>query len=105
METVIGRLGKNSKMVICGDMAQIDLKDKRETGFSFLSRIEEHVEGFKTINLEYNQIYLISKEFFNKLKRRAKTLLFLWYIYKWFIHFILITKIHFLNFSGGFKYI
>jgi len=36
METVIGRLGKNSKMVICGDMAQIDLKDKRETGFSFL---------------------------------------------------------------------
>ena len=30
METVIGRLGKGSKMVICGDMAQIDLKDKRE---------------------------------------------------------------------------
>ena len=35
METVIGRLGKKSKMVVCGDMAQIDLKDKRETGFSF----------------------------------------------------------------------
>jgi phosphate starvation-inducible PhoH-like protein len=35
METVIGRLGKGSKMVICGDMAQIDLRDKRETGFSF----------------------------------------------------------------------
>jgi phosphate starvation-inducible PhoH-like protein len=59
METVIGRLGKNSKMVICGDMAQIDLKDKRETGFSFLSRIEEHVEGFKTINLEYNHRHYI----------------------------------------------
>ena len=59
METVIGRLGKNSKMVICGDMAQIDLKDKRETGFSFLSRIEEHVEGFKTINLEYNHRHVI----------------------------------------------
>ena len=27
METVIGRLGKHSKMVICGDLAQIDLKD------------------------------------------------------------------------------
>ena len=36
METVIGRLGKGSKMVICGDLAQIDLRDKRETGFSFL---------------------------------------------------------------------
>lgn len=54
METVIGRLGKHSKMVICGDMAQIDLKDKRETGFSFLSRIEEQVEGFKTATLLQN---------------------------------------------------
>jgi len=54
METVIGRLGKGSKMVICGDMAQIDLKDKRETGFSFLSRIEEEVKGFKTHSLLYN---------------------------------------------------
>lgn len=54
METVIGRLGKGSKMVICGDMAQIDLKDRRETGFSFLNRIEEQVQGFRTINLEHN---------------------------------------------------
>ncbi len=54
METVIGRLGKGSKMVICGDMAQIDLKDKRETGFSFLSRIEEKVGGFKTHSLLHN---------------------------------------------------
>ena len=54
METVIGRLGKNSKMVICGDLAQIDLKDKRETGFSFLARLEEQVAGFKTASLEYN---------------------------------------------------
>lgn len=54
METVIGRLGRGSKMAICGDMAQIDLKDKRETGFSFLSRLEEQVQGFRTINLLQN---------------------------------------------------
>lgn len=54
METVIGRLGKGSKMVICGDLAQIDLKDKRETGFSFLSRVEEQVEGFVTHTLLKN---------------------------------------------------
>lgn len=54
METVIGRLGVGSKMVICGDIAQIDLKDKRETGFSFLSRLEEQVEGFVTHSLEQN---------------------------------------------------
>ena len=54
METVIGRLGKESKMVICGDMAQIDLRDKRDTGFSFLNRLEEQVEGFKVHTLERN---------------------------------------------------
>ena len=54
METVIGRLGKGSKMVICGDLAQIDLKDRRETGFSFLARIEEQVEGFRTHTLLQN---------------------------------------------------
>ena len=54
METVIGRLGKNSKMTICGDMAQIDLKIKKETGFSFLSRIEEQVKGFRVVELKQN---------------------------------------------------
>ena len=54
METVIGRLGKNSKMTICGDMAQIDLKIKKETGFSFLSRIEEQVQGFRVVELKQN---------------------------------------------------
>lgn len=54
METVIGRLGKKSKMVICGDLAQIDLKNKKETGFSFLSRIEEHVAGFRVMALKQN---------------------------------------------------
>jgi phosphate starvation-inducible protein PhoH and related proteins len=54
MEAVLGRLGQNSKMVICGDTSQIDLKDKRESGFSFLSRIEEHVQGFKIEVLKQN---------------------------------------------------
>ena len=54
METVLGRLGKGSKMVVCGDMAQIDLKDKRQTGFSFLSRVEENVPGFKVYALQQN---------------------------------------------------
>lgn len=68
METVIGRLGKGSKMVICGDMAQIDLKDKRETGFSFLYRIEEQVEGFKTASLEYNHRHDIVAPILNVYK-------------------------------------
>jgi hypothetical protein len=35
-------------------MAQIDLKDKKTTGFSFLSRVEEHVPGFKVFTLLQN---------------------------------------------------
>jgi len=54
MEAILGRLGRNSKMVVCGDMAQIDLKDKKTTGFSFLSRVEEHVLGFKVFTLLQN---------------------------------------------------
>jgi len=54
METVIGRLGKGSKMVICGDLAQIDLRDKRDTGFAFLARLEEQVKGFVTHSLAHN---------------------------------------------------
>lgn len=54
MEAVIGRLGKGSKMVICGDLAQIDLQSKKETGFSFLVRVEEQVKGFRVVNLEKN---------------------------------------------------
>ena len=59
METVIGRLGKGSKMVICGDMAQIDLKNKKDTGFSFLNRIEENVKGFVTHSLLQNHRHAI----------------------------------------------
>lgn len=59
METVLGRLGKGSKMVICGDLAQIDLRNKKETGFSFLNRVEEHVEGFKVFALKQNHRHTI----------------------------------------------
>lgn len=54
MEAVLSRLGQNSKMVICGDMAQIDLKDKRNTGFSFLQRLEENILGFRIFTLKHN---------------------------------------------------
>ena len=54
METVLGRLGKESKMVICGDVAQIDLKHKKDSGFSFLQRLEENVKGFKIFTLKQN---------------------------------------------------
>jgi len=54
MEMVLGRLGKNSWMSICGDLAQIDLKTKKETGLSFLTRVEEQVKGVRVVTLKQN---------------------------------------------------
>lgn len=53
-EMMIGRLGKGSKMVFCGDLAQIDLKSKKESGISFFLRLEENVSGVKVITLKTN---------------------------------------------------
>lgn len=54
MEMVLGRLGINSRIAICGDLAQIDLKSKKETGFSFLTRLEEQVKGVRVVSLLKN---------------------------------------------------
>ena len=54
MEMMLGRLGKGSTMVICGDQAQIDLKHKKDSGFGFLYTLEAQVAGFKVITLKQN---------------------------------------------------
>lgn len=59
MEMVLGRLGKNSWMSICGDLAQIDLKTKKETGLSFLTRVEEQVKGVRVVTLKQNHRHSI----------------------------------------------
>jgi phosphate starvation-inducible protein PhoH and related proteins len=54
MESLLGRLGKDSKMVLCGDVSQIDLRDKKQSGLGFLRRVEEEVKGFKIVTLKKN---------------------------------------------------
>jgi phosphate starvation-inducible PhoH-like protein len=53
-EALLGRLGKGSKMVLCGDVAQIDLRNKKASGLSFLRRVEEQVAGFRFVTLQQN---------------------------------------------------
>jgi len=53
-ELMIGRLGKNSKMIFCGDMSQCDLKNRKESGFDFFLRLESQVKGVYTVQLEQN---------------------------------------------------
>lgn len=54
MEMVIGRLGKESKIIICGDTTQIDLKNKKDSGLDFLNTVASRVEGVKVITLKQN---------------------------------------------------
>jgi len=54
MEGILGRLGKESKMIVCGDISQIDLRNRKDSGFAFLKNLEIKVEGFKIFNLKQN---------------------------------------------------
>jgi len=53
-ELMIGRLGRNSKMIFCGDMSQCDLKNKKDSGFDFFLKLELEVPRVKVIILEKN---------------------------------------------------
>lgn len=54
-EMVLSRLGVNSKMILCGDTRQIDLKNKSDSGFEFLCSLEKAgVRKFKVIELKEN---------------------------------------------------
>lgn len=53
-EALLGRLGKGSKMVLCGDIQQIDLKNKKHSGISFLDLLNERVKGFAIVTLLQN---------------------------------------------------
>ncbi len=54
MEMVLGRLGLNSKIAVCGDTSQIDLKNKKESGFDFLKTIAARIDKVKMVSLKKN---------------------------------------------------
>jgi len=51
-EMMLGRLGRGGKMVFCGDLAQIDLKQKKDSGIGFFVRLEENIRGVKIVSLK-----------------------------------------------------
>lgn len=54
MEMIIGRLGTGSKIIICGDTSQIDLKNKKESGLDFLNTVSARLDGVKVLTLKKN---------------------------------------------------
>jgi phosphate starvation-inducible PhoH-like protein len=54
MEMIVTRIGKGSKMIICGDDAQVDLKQKRDSGFKFLYSASKKIKNLSAITLKQN---------------------------------------------------
>lgn len=54
MEMITTRIGLHSKMVICGDDHQVDLKSKKSSGFRFLYTVSRKVKNMAGITLKRN---------------------------------------------------
>lgn len=54
MELILGRLCEGSKMLICGDTAQVDLKDRKQSGFNFICNNLVSIPGFAVVTLKTN---------------------------------------------------
>ena len=54
MEMIVSRLGIRSKMVVCGDIQQVDLKLKNESGFKFLLSVANRIKNMDSYTLLQN---------------------------------------------------
>lgn len=54
MEMIVTRIGLRSKMIICGDDGQVDLKKRSESGFRFLYKSARKIKNLKAITLTVN---------------------------------------------------
>jgi phosphate starvation-inducible PhoH-like protein len=61
-EMMLGRLGKGGKIVFCGDISQVDLKSKRDSGIGFFDILDARVKGVRIISLKKNHRHEIVEE-------------------------------------------
>lgn len=54
MEMIATRIGLRSKMIVCGDDGQVDLKNRRESGFKFLYNQGKKIKNVTSITLLEN---------------------------------------------------
>lgn len=54
MEMIVTRIGLRSKMIICGDDHQVDLKQRRDSGFRFLYTAARKIKNMVGVTLNQN---------------------------------------------------
>ena len=73
MEMIVTRIGLNSKMIICGDVSQVDLKHKSDSGFKFMCECADRVPNMVAIELTTNHrneiVEYLIKEYADKYER------------------------------------
>jgi len=62
LELILGRLCNGSKIIICGDSAQVDLKYKKDSGFDFICKHMKDIVGFSIISLQTNHRHPIVED-------------------------------------------
>jgi len=54
MEMIVTRLGLRSRMMVCGDQHQTDLKKKSDSGFKYLYKASRKIKNLEAITLKSN---------------------------------------------------
>jgi phosphate starvation-inducible PhoH-like protein len=58
-ELILTRICKGSKVIFCGDVSQIDLKNRKESGFAFMCKHMTDIPGFEVVALLKNHRHSI----------------------------------------------
>src|SRR5210317_321826 len=72
MEMIATRIGLRSKMIVCGDDHQVDLKAKRDSGFRFLYSAARKVKNMTAITLKQNHRDPIVEDLINIYEEAAE---------------------------------
>lgn len=72
VEMIVGRLGKGSRLIFCGDVAQIDLKNRKTSGLQRLIEIGNNVEGFNVYEFKTNHRHPIIDQMLNEFERLSE---------------------------------
>lgn len=73
MEMIVSRLGVNSKMILTGDLSQIDLKYKKDSGFPYLFNMKDKIKGLGVYELKTNHRHPIVEqvlEYFEEIQKQ-----------------------------------
>jgi len=73
MEMIVTRIGLRSKMIICGDDHQVDLKRKADSGFRFLYAAARKIKNMCAISLKTNHRDPIVEDLVNLYEEATET--------------------------------